>query len=36
MVVGHTQRSLLYTQKVHGLIRSMNQVSTYVDAWLDA
>jgi peptide/nickel transport system substrate-binding protein len=36
MVVGHTQRSLLHTQKVHGLVRSMNQVSTYVDTWLDA
>jgi peptide/nickel transport system substrate-binding protein len=36
MVVGHTQRSLLYAQKVHGLVRSMNQVSTYVDTWLDA
>jgi len=36
MVVGHTQRSLLFAQKVHGLIRSMNQVSTYVDTWLDA
>jgi hypothetical protein len=36
MVVGHTQRSLLYSKKVHGIVRSMNQVSTYVETWLDA
>jgi ABC-type transport system substrate-binding protein len=34
MVIGQTQRALVYAKKLHGIDRTMNQVTVYTDAWV--
>jgi peptide/nickel transport system substrate-binding protein len=34
MVIGQTQRALVFAKSVHGLDRRLNQVTAYTDVWL--
>jgi hypothetical protein len=34
MVIGQTQRALVFPKSVHGLDRRVNQVTAYTDTWL--
>jgi peptide/nickel transport system substrate-binding protein len=34
MVIGQTQRALVFAKSVHGLDRHLNQVTAYTDVWL--
>jgi peptide/nickel transport system substrate-binding protein len=36
MVIGQTQRALVFAQPVHGLDRRINQVTAYTDVWLQS